>query len=135
MNSVLVSTAILVLVGHSARAQWREPPRFASAVVAPTAPMQTAVPPTVSAWREAPLAASGHLHQALSVDATEIRSTHWLLGGLVGSTVFGLLGAATGVGLGECRCVKDALLGFVPGALVGFPIGALVGAQFANPSQ
>ena len=133
MSSVLVCTAILVLVGHSARAQWREPPRFGPTVVAPRAPMPTALPQTVFARPEASLAATGYLHRALSVDAHEIRRTHWLVGGLVGSTVFGLLGAATGVGLGECRCVKDALIGFVPGALVGFPIGALVGAQFAKP--
>lgn len=63
-------------------------------------------------------------------DSGGVPQTHWVRGGLLGAAVFGVIGAGTALGLSGCRCVKDALLGFVPGAMIGFPIGALIGGQF-----
>jgi hypothetical protein len=97
-------------------------------------------PPPPTQWR-LPLARAPFLagtrtgvayppRRALAVDPSAIRPTHWLLGGIIGAVVVGWIGAEAALGIGECRCAKDAVLGFGLGAPIGFTVGALIGGQF-----
>lgn len=64
--------------------------------------------------------------------------TYWLPGAILGTAVFGLLGASLGAGLcsdsdthqSTGTCVLAGAEGFLIGAAVGFPLGGLIGGAF-----
>ena len=64
--------------------------------------------------------------------------TYWLPGAIIGTAVFGLLGASLGAGFcgsddsaqSGGSCVLAGAEGFLIGAAVGFPLGGLIGGAF-----
>jgi len=103
-----------------------------------TAAPSSAGPGTLMARRAPDI---GPLQQSLTriADSTARRPTYWLEGGLAGTAVMGLLGAA--VGAGFCagsetpepagKCLAAGVLGFAfAGIGVGLPAGALIGGAF-----
>ncbi len=64
--------------------------------------------------------------------------TYWLPGAILGTAVFGLLGASFGAGFcgsddaaqSGGSCVLAGAEGFLIGAAVGFPLGGLIGGAF-----
>jgi hypothetical protein len=69
--------------------------------------------------------------------------TYWLPGAILGTAVFGLLGASLGAGLcGDAdtqqstgECVLAGAEGFLIGAAVGFPLGGLIGGAFPRKAR
>ncbi len=119
----------LLAGARAAQAQWRGAPEFPRAA-APVVQLGAGAPNGPGWFVPTPALAPNRAHPTWTMSSDDIRRTHWLVGGVVGSALLGIVGASTGMALAGCACAKDALLGFIPGAMIGFPIGALIGGQF-----
>lgn len=104
----------------------RSAPISASREVTPTPASLGAPAPWAQGVRAYGLVAFG----SETTDSGSIRPTHWVLGAVIGGTIFGILGADFVMGLGDSKNVLAGLGGFTLGAMIGFPVGALIGGQF-----
>jgi len=128
--AVMVVVAWGALGVQSAQAQrpntFRAVPLWASPAETPTyASLRVPVP-----WAQGVRAYERVAFRTVTTDSGGIPPTHWVLGGAIGVTIFGILGADFAMGLGETENVLCGLGGFTLGAMIGFPVGALIGGQF-----
>ena len=126
--AVIVGSGLLVV--QVAQAQRLDTLRFRRLAVSPVDIHALAPLAVPSPWAQYSLKRGYGEARKLVLDSGSIAPTHWLRGGIIGAALVGVVGAGTALGLSGCRCVDDALLGFVPGAMIGFPLGALIGGQF-----